>query len=61
MEIEILFQHIATPTVTKDFPTLIQRIVGAGNTDFPHGAEILTKLHEKMLNHLVIPRGRKNR
>ncbi|KAG1776473.1 hypothetical protein EV702DRAFT_1198173 [Suillus placidus] len=52
MEVESLFQHIATPTVTKDFPTLIRRIVGAGSTDFPHGAEILTKLHEKMLNQL---------
>ncbi|KAG2035563.1 hypothetical protein BDR03DRAFT_1012422 [Suillus americanus] len=47
--VEILFQHIATPTITKDFPILIQRIVGAGSTDFPHGVEILTKLHGKML------------
>ncbi|KAG1888326.1 hypothetical protein F4604DRAFT_1674688 [Suillus subluteus] len=50
MEVNALFQHIATPTVTKDFPMLIQRIVGAGSTDFPRGAEILTKLHEKMLS-----------
>ncbi|KAG1819251.1 uncharacterized protein BJ212DRAFT_1298488 [Suillus subaureus] len=61
VEVDILFQHIATPTVTKDFPILIQRIVGAGSTGFPHGAEILTKLHEKMLNQLVLPRGRKTK
>ncbi|KAG2366325.1 hypothetical protein BDR07DRAFT_1480190 [Suillus spraguei] len=46
MEIEILFQNIVTPTVMKDFPTLIQRIASA---DLPHGADILTKLHERML------------
>lgn len=46
MEIEILFQNIVTPTVTKDFPMLIQRIASAG---LPHGADILTKLHERML------------
>ncbi|KAG0704138.1 hypothetical protein DFH29DRAFT_802345 [Suillus ampliporus] len=46
MEVESLFQHIATPTVVKDFPTLIQRINGA---DLPHGADILTKLHDRML------------
>ncbi|KAG1873055.1 hypothetical protein DFJ58DRAFT_760908, partial [Suillus subalutaceus] len=57
MEVEILFQHITTPTVTKDFPILIRRIVGASSTDFPHGAEILTKLHEKMSSQL--PRGRR--
>ncbi|KAG2347135.1 hypothetical protein BDR05DRAFT_996908 [Suillus weaverae] len=51
-EVESLFQHIATPTVMKDFPTLIRRIVGTGSTDFPHGAEILTKLHGKMLNQI---------
>ncbi|KAG1752163.1 hypothetical protein EDB19DRAFT_1095255 [Suillus lakei] len=52
MEVQMLFQYIATPTVTKEFPALIQRIVGAGSTDFPHGAEILTKLHKKMLSQL---------
>lgn len=46
MEVEILFQNIVTPTIMKDFPTLIQRIAGA---NLPHGADILTKLHEKML------------
>lgn len=46
MEIEILFQNIVTPTIMKDFPTLIQRIAGA---NLPHGADILTKLHERML------------
>ncbi|KAG2064576.1 hypothetical protein BDR04DRAFT_1162411 [Suillus decipiens] len=46
MEIEILFQNIVTPTVMKDFPILIQRIASA---DLPHGADILTKLHERML------------
>lgn len=46
MEIEILFRNIVTPTIMKDFPTLIQRIAGA---DLPHGADILTKLHERML------------
>ncbi|KAG1737501.1 uncharacterized protein EDB91DRAFT_1140199 [Suillus paluster] len=46
MEVEILFQHISTPTVMKDFPTLIQRIASAG---LPHGADIMTKLHERML------------
>lgn len=46
MEIEILFQNIVTPTIMKDFPTLIQRIASA---NLPHGADILTKLHERML------------
>lgn len=46
MEVEILFQNIITPTIMQDFPTLIERIAGA---DLPHGADILTKLHERML------------
>jgi hypothetical protein len=46
MEVETLFQHVATPTVMKDFPTLIKRIAGAG---LPHGADILIQLHERML------------
>lgn len=46
MEVEILFQNIVTPTIMKDFPTLIQRIASA---NLPHGADILTKLHETML------------
>lgn len=46
MEVEILFQKIVTPTVMKDFPALIQKIAGA---NLPHGADILTKLHERML------------
>lgn len=58
MEVENLFQQIATPTVTKVFPTLVQKIVSGGSTEFPHGAEILIKLHEKMLKQL--PRGRRN-
>jgi hypothetical protein len=48
MEVESLFQHVATPTVMKDFPTLIKRIVGAG-AGLPHGADILIQLHERML------------
>jgi hypothetical protein len=48
MEVEILFQNIVTPTITKDFPTLIQRIAGA---NLLHGADILIKLHKKMLRH----------
>jgi hypothetical protein len=48
MEVEILFQNIVTPTITKDFPTLIQRIASA---NLPHGADILIKLHKKMLRH----------
>lgn len=46
MEIEILFQNIVTPTIMKDFPALIQRIAGA---NLSHGADILTKLHERIL------------
>ncbi|KAG2159388.1 uncharacterized protein EDB93DRAFT_1115422 [Suillus bovinus] len=46
MEIEVLFENIVTPTIMKDFPTLIQRIASAS---LPHGADILTKLHERML------------
>ncbi|KAG1776472.1 hypothetical protein EV702DRAFT_335420 [Suillus placidus] len=46
MEIEILFQNIVSPTIMKDFPALIQRIASA---NLPHGADILTKLHERML------------
>ncbi|OJA12248.1 hypothetical protein AZE42_04081 [Rhizopogon vesiculosus] len=47
MEVESLFQHVTTPTVKKDYPTLIKRIAGA---DLPHGADVLIQLHEKMLN-----------
>ncbi|OAX36905.1 hypothetical protein K503DRAFT_801651 [Rhizopogon vinicolor AM-OR11-026] len=47
MEVESLFEHVTTPAVKKDYPTLIKRIAGA---DLPHGADVLIQLHEKMLN-----------
>jgi hypothetical protein len=46
MEVEVLFQHIATPTIMKDLPKLIKRIVGG---DLPHGADILIQLGRQML------------
>jgi len=49
MEVESLFQHVVTPTVMKDFPTLMKRIAGA---DIPHGADILFQLHQRMLRQL---------
>jgi hypothetical protein len=49
MEVESLFQHVATPTVIKNFPTLMKRIAGA---DLPHGADILIQLHQRMLRQL---------
>jgi len=47
MEVQSLFQHVATPSVMKDFPTLIKKI--ADTTDVPHGADILIRLHEKII------------
>jgi hypothetical protein len=49
MEVDSLFQHVTTPTVIKDFPTLMKRIAGA---DLPHGADILIQLHRRMLRQL---------
>jgi hypothetical protein len=45
MQVESLLQHVDTPIVINNLPTLLKRIAGA---DLPHGADILIQLHGRM-------------
>ncbi|KAH0826789.1 hypothetical protein J3R83DRAFT_5207 [Lanmaoa asiatica] len=46
MELDVLYTHIASPTVVTGFPALAQRIA---NKELPHGADIIVGIHARLL------------
>ncbi|EGN92310.1 hypothetical protein SERLA73DRAFT_191353 [Serpula lacrymans var. lacrymans S7.3] len=46
MEIDVLYKHIASKPVSNQLPSLARRVAGGG---VPHGAELIVKLHQKLL------------
>ena len=46
MELDVLYDHIASPTVVADFPALAQRIA---NKELAHGADLIVGIHTRLL------------
>ncbi|KAF8554150.1 hypothetical protein OG21DRAFT_1484930 [Imleria badia] len=46
MELDVLYDHIASPVVVADFPALARRI---SNKELVHGADIIVGIHTRLL------------
>ncbi|KAF8546791.1 hypothetical protein OG21DRAFT_1490813 [Imleria badia] len=46
MELDVLYDHIASPAVVADFPALARRIA---NKELVHGADIIVGIHTRLL------------
>lgn len=58
MELDVLYDHIASPTVVADFSALARRIA---NKELVHGADIIVGIHTRLLkgphpNAVPLPR-----
>ncbi|KAG6375024.1 hypothetical protein JVT61DRAFT_3803 [Boletus reticuloceps] len=46
MELDVLYAHIASPTVVANFAALAQRVA---QRELPHGADIMIGIHTRLL------------